>query len=406
MEESYHVIDKKDSQKIEEYLLKNAQYLLPIVELIEGSRVVIDELIAVMGRASIEAVLSLSAQGIAGEKHQGKKGGEIYWHGSQKSTVRLSDRKLKVEKPRLRKKSQGKGGEVEIPAFSAINSSDHMGERILDTLMRNVSVRNYGHIITEMAETVGVSKSNISREFIEASAKELESLMSRRFDDTDLLVIYIDGIAYGDYHVIGALGVDITGEKHVLGVVEGATENGASATSLLENLVERGVDPSRKYLFVIDGSKALRSAICKVFGARNYVQRCRNHKVKNVCDKLPKELSLQVKSVMKAAYKLPHKEGIAKLKKQVEWLEAHYPDAAGSLLEGLEETFTINRLELSPQLCRCLGTTNIIESPYSGVRRRTNRVSRWRNGKMLLRWVATAFLSAEKSFNCNSHYLC
>jgi len=404
MKESYHVVDKKDKQKIEEYLLKNAQYLLPMVELIEGSRVVIDELIAVVGRASIESVLTLSAQGIAGEKHRGKKGGEICWHGSQKSTIKMSDRKLKVDKPRLRKRDQGKGGEVEIPAFSAMNSSEQMGKRIFDTLMCNVSTRDYENVITEMAETVGVSKSNISREFIGASTRELESLMNRRFDDIEFLVIYIDGIVYGDYHVIGSLGVDITGKKHVLGVVEGASENGASATSLLENLVSRGIDPSRKYLFVIDGSKALRSAIDKVFGAKNYVQRCRNHKIKNVCDKLPDDLSDQVKSVMKAAYKLPYKEGISKLKKQAEWLEAHYPDAAGSLLEGLEETFTINRLELLPQLRRCLGTTNIIESPYSSVRRKTNRVSRWRNGKMVLRWVASAFISAEKNFNRISGY--
>jgi len=389
MKESYHIIDKKDSRKIKEYLEKNAQCLLPIVELIEGSQVVIDELIDVVGRASIEAVLHLSAQGIAGEKHRGKKGGDVYWYGSQKGTVRLSDRKLKVEKPRIRKKGQGKGGEIEIPAFSAINSKDHMGEHILDAMMRNVSTRNYGHVITEMADTVGVSKSSVSREFIEASAKELEGLMERRFEDIELLIIYIDGMVFGDYHVIGVLGVDIVGEKHVLGIVEGATENGASATSLLEDLVSRGVDPSRRYLFVIDGSKAIRSAIDRVFGKYNYVQRCRNHKVKNVCDKLPDDVANNVKAVMKAAYLLPWEKGMAKIKKQAEWLEVHYPDAGKSLLEGLEEIFTINRLGLTKKLSRCLGTTNIIENSNSGVRMRTRRVGRWKNGKMLLRWVAS-----------------
>lgn len=152
--------------------------------------------------------------------------------------------------------------------------------------------------------------------------------------------------------MICAVGVDLDGKKHVLGMVEGASENGASATSLLEDLVERGVDPSRKYLFVIDGSKALRSAIRKVFGPKSPVQRCRNHKVKNVCDKLPDELAQQVRSVMKAAYKLPWKEGISRLKQQAAWLEIQYPGAAASLLEGLEETFTINRLELPASLRR------------------------------------------------------
>lgn len=161
--------------------------------------------------------------------------------------------------------------------------------------------------------------------------------------------------------------------------------------------MERGLDPSRRYLFVIDGSKALRAAIDKVFG-KNPVQRCRRHKVGNVCSRLPDELADQVKSVMKAAYRLPWKEGMARLKKQAEWLEGLHPDAAASLREGLEETFTINRLELSSSLRLCLGTTNIIESPHSGVRVRTGRVSRWKDGKMVLRWVASAFLETEKNF--------
>ena len=214
MGRSYRIIDRKDNKKLTEYLIENGQLLMPMVELIEASRLAIDELIDVLGRASIEAVLQLSAMSI------------------------------------------------------------------------------------------------------EQSAKELERLRERRFDDIELLIIYLDGLVFSEHHVICAVGVDVDGKKHVLGLVEGASENGASATSLLEDLVERGVDPSRKYLFVIDGSKALRSAIRKVFGAKSPVQRCRNHKVKNVCDKLPDELALQVKSVMKAAYKLPWKEGISRLKQQ------------------------------------------------------------------------------------------
>jgi len=398
MGRSYRIIGCKDKKKLTEYLIENGQLLMPMVELIEASRLAIDELIDVLGRANIEAVLQLSAMSVAGEKHQGRKGGPIGWHGTQSGTVKLSERKVRVRKPRLRRKGQGEGAEVEIPAYEAINGGSRMGERILEILMRNVSTRSYRHVIPEMAETVGVSKSNVSRQFIEQSAKELERLRERRFDDIELLIIYLDGLVFSEHHVICAVGVDVDGKKHVLGLVEGASENGASATSLLEDLVERGVDPSRKYLFVIDGSKALRSAIRKVFGPKSPVQRCRNHKVKNVCDKLPDELAQQVRSVMKAAYKLPWKEGISRLKQQAAWLKVHYPGAAGSLLEGLEETFTINRLELPASLRRCLASTNIIESPYSGVRMRTRRVSRWKNGTMVLRWVTSAFLAAEKSF--------
>jgi len=398
MKKNYRIAGKGDTRKMAEFLASKGELLLPLVELIESSRMAVGELIDLLGRASIEAVLRLSAQGVAGEKHQGRKGGDIRWYGAQPGTVYLSDRKLRVNKPRLRKKGQGKGAEVEIPAYEAINSGEGVSRRMLEILMHCVSTRSYGEVIPEMAQTVGISKSAVSREFIEASEEELRKLCERRLDEVEFLVIYLDGMVFGEHHVIGAVGVDTDGNKHVLGLVEGASENGASVTSLLESLVERGLEPSRRYLFVIDGSKALRSAISRVFGNRSLVQRCRAHKVRNVSGKLPEDLKDQVISVMKAAYKLPWKEGLAKLKKQTEWLLVHHPDAAASLLEGLEETFTINRLDLSPSLRRCLGTTNIIENPHSGVRMRTRRVSRWRNGKMVLRWAASAFLATEKNF--------
>lgn len=396
MNSSYQIVDRKDSQGFARYLAKNGQLLLPLVELLEASRMAVDELIDVLGRASIEAVLQLSAAGVAGERHQGRKGGSIGWHGSQEGQVSLSDRKLRVRKPRLRRKGPGPGKEVEIPAYQAMQNG--LGSRLLEILMHNVSTRNYRRVIPEMAESVGISKSSVSRQFVEESAQALERLAARPLDLLELLIIYLDGLVFGDHHVIGAVGVDAQGRKHVLGLASGASENAASATSLLEDLVARGVDPARHYLFVIDGSKALRSAINRVFGAANPVQRCRHHKIKNVCDQLPKELSDQVKSVMKTSYQLPWQEGMAKLNKQAQWLETHYPGAAASLREGLDETFTINRLELSATLRRCLGTTNIIESPHAGVRLRTNRVSRWQDGHMVLRWVAAAFLETEKNF--------
>jgi len=158
------------------------------------------------------------------------------------------------------------------------------------------------------------------------------------------------------------------------------------------------VDPKAKRLFVIDGAKALRTAIHKVFGPQHPVQRCRNHKIRNVCDRLPEEQKEQVKAAMRASYKLEAKEGMRRLRKLVEWLEQESPAAANSLREGLEECFTINRLGLPSSLHRCLATTNVIESPQSGVRMRTRRVCRWRNAAMVERWVAASFLATEKNF--------
>jgi transposase-like protein len=366
----------------------------------------VEELIDVAGRATIEAVLTLSAQELAGPKHPGKRAGNaIGWHGQQNGVVSLAERKLRISKPRLRRKGKhrkgqdrGKSTEVEIPAYAAMQTHSRIGGRMLDILMRGVSTRNYREVLPEMAETVGVSKSTISREFIEASGKALQELAERRFDDTDILIVYIDGIVFSGHHVIAAIGVDNEGHKHVLGLRDGASENATVCTALLEDLVERGVKPGRRRLFVIDGSKALRKAIDAVYGQENPVQRCRNHKRKNVLDHVPDSMKDTVKATMNAAYRLDSEKGMARLEELAKMLEVPHPSAAASLREGLAETFTVNRLGLPGALRRCLCTTNVIESPNSGIRRRTGRVSRWKDGSMVLRWVASALLETEKSF--------
>jgi putative transposase len=194
------------------------------------------------------------------------------------------------------------------------------------------------------------------------------------------------------------VGVDLEGHKHVLGIAAGASENQAVAKELLEDVVRRGLKTDRKYLFVIDGSKALRAAIDAVFGVENPVQRCRQHKIENVMGYLPDHLKDQTKAAMRAAFRLSAREGMARLEKQAEWLEREYPSAATSLREGLVEMFTVNRLGLSPSLSRCLVSTNVIESPHSGVRLRTRKACRWRDGKIVLRWAAAALLVTEQNF--------
>jgi putative transposase len=398
MKRAYQISNRGDSRALSEFLARDGQLLLPMLDLIEQSALAVDDLIDVMGRATIEAVLLLSAEEVAGPRTPGKKGGEVCWYGRQDGVVTLSDRKLRVIKPRLRTKGRGAGGEVPVPAYEAMQRDARLVERLRDILMRGVSTRKYKEVLPQMAQTVGISKSSVSREFIEASEAQLKALCERRFDGVDLLIIYIDGQVFGEHHVLTAIGVDSQGYKHVLGVVEGASENAAAATALLEDLVARGVKPERRRLFVIDGSKALRKAINAVFGARNPVQRCRAHKVRNVVGYLPEPLKDQVKAAMRAAFRLDANEGIARLEQQARWLDTQCPSAAASLREGLKEMFTVNRMGLSPSLRRCLTTTNLIESPHSGARLRTRRVTRWHDGAMVLRWAATALLDAEQRF--------
>lgn len=378
---------------------KDGQLLAPMLELITSGKAVVDQAIDVMGRATIEAVLRISAAEVAGQPHQGRKSTSgITRHGWQGGIVPLSDRTLRVKRPRLRHRR----GEEELPAYTALKSHPGAGAKVLDTRLKGVNTRNYRGVIREMADTAGVSESQVSREFVEQSEKTLEDLLARRFDTMNMVAIYIDGIILGSgqrkHHVLTAPGVDESGRKHVLGLREGASENAAVVKALLEDLVERGIAPGVQRLFVIDGSKALRAATDAVYGADQPVQRCRIHKIRNVQDHLPENKARYATLVLRAAFRMEdHGRAMGKIRDLARELGDEWPGASGSLLEGLDELFTVNRLGLPPSLRRSRATTNIIESPQSTVRRRTNKVDRWRDGSMALRWAAASFVEAEKT---------
>lgn len=398
MTREYQIMGRSARAGLRRFLAREGATLVPMVELIEQGRLAVEELVGELGRAALEAVLLVSAEGVAGPPHPGRAGSAIRRHGQQGGVVALGAQRVRVEKPRLRRKGGGEGAEVAVPAYAAMQSDDGLQARLLAILLRGVSTRNYRQVLPEMAGQCAVSRSAVSRQFADASAQALQRLCERRFDEVDLLIIYLDGKQLGGHQVVCAVGVDVEGRKHVLGLAEGATENAVVVKGLLEDLVERGVKPGRQRLFVIDGSKALRKAIDEVYGKHNPVQRCQVHKRKNVLGYLPQELQAQTAAALKAAWKLEPKEGMARLRTQIAWLEREHPQAAASLGEGLEETFTINALGVSAMLRRCLATTNLIESSLSGVEKRTGRVTRWRDGEMALRWAAAAALETEKSF--------
>lgn len=279
-----------------------------------------------------------------------------------------------------------------------MRSDGRLAARMLEILIPGVSTRCYEQILPEMAGTVGVSKSQVSRATIEARERLLDDLAGRDFSGLDLLAVWIDGIQLGPYHVICAAGVDDKGRKHVFGLREGATENAEVATALLVDLAGRGVASKRRRLFVIDGALAPRKAVDLVFAVGTPMQRCRNHKLRNVLGHLPQDQHDQARSTLKAAFKLDGKEGTAQLQKYATWPGWDWPSAAGSLREGLDEMFTINRLGLPSELRRCLGTTNLIDNGHSALRDRVRWVKYWRNGAMALRWAAVAFDAVSKGF--------
>ncbi len=340
------------------------------MELLNTAETAIDNLIDVMDRATIEAVLLMSAAEVAGPRQQVKKTDrDVVYNGSQQGRVKLKDRPIQVQKTRLRRRkstkdgTDGLPGEVEIPAYATINAGgDRLAARMLEILIGGVSTRRYASVITEMADTVGVSKSQVSRNTIEAGAEVLKVLAEKTFHNVELLAVWIDGIQLGQWHVVCAVGVDPEGNKHVLGIREGATENAEVVKSLLQDMVARGLDPKQRRLIILDGAKALQAGVKAVFGDDAKVQRCRNHKMRNATGHLPKDQEAQARSTLRAAFKLGAKEGRKKLEQYAGWLEKDWPSAAASLRECLDELFTIDEFDLPPQLKRCLGTTNIIDN--------------------------------------------
>jgi putative transposase len=387
---------KESAAVIEQFCKANGQILLPIVDMIQSASQVVDSVVHEIGVKTLELILALSAEQVAGPRTPGKASGDIRHYGSQRGRVQLADRKVRVKRPRLRHKTKG---EVPIPAYEALRKNQALSQYMLGALMRGISTREYHEVLPKMAETVGVSRSAVSRQAMEASIEQLKQLQERRWDQVEILVIYIDGQRFAEHHIVSAVGVDLEGHKHVLGIACGATENAAAVKQLLTGLRDRGLPTERKYLFVIDGAKALHTAIEEVFGHQQEVQRCRNHKLENVMNELPKEQQEQTRRLMRATFKLTSaEEGEKRLEQIARQLEYDYASAARSLREGMQEMFTLQRLQIPASLHKCLATTNLIESPHSGVRKRTRNVCRWRDADMAERWAASAWLLTEKHF--------
>ena len=375
-------------------LMANPQAALPLLSMIGQAQLSIEDLLGRMSRQFVEQLLMMAAESVAGPKHPGRSAGKVRWHGSQGGLVNLGTSKLKVTRPRLRDRT----GEVLLPGYAALAGDDALSRRIADVLTCNVSTRKYTRVMYRCADEMGISRSAVSRHFIKESAQALAKLMDRDFSKADLVAIYVDGIIMAGHHLIAAIGVDATAAKHMLGIVCGSSENAKVVKDLLGSLAQRGVDMNLPRLWVIDGSKALRSGIEQFCAEAACVQRCRIHKIRNVAERLPKAKAAQTRWVMTQALKGDADAGIQKLKAHAKHLKAQHPDAAASLLEGLEELFTINRLGVTGELARCLATTNVIESPNSVVRRVSARVTNYRDADMAMRWAAAGFLEAEKAF--------
>jgi putative transposase len=232
----------------------------------------------------------------------------------------------------------------------------------------------------------------------------MKSWMATDLSGLDLLVVQVDGIHITEHLVlVAAIGIDGEGIKHPLGLMEGATENAAVVQALIDNLVARGLDPARPRLFIIDGSKALCTAIRRTFGRHTPIQRCQIHKARNIMGRLAPALHASVRRVLRQAWEMDDAEQAEKLIRNLaRRLERDAPGVSQTLLvtllEGLDEILTVIRLGLPTELRRSLACTNIIENMMGTVRRVSRNVKRWRLASMALRWTAAAMQEAKKGF--------
>jgi transposase-like protein len=293
---------------------------------------------------------------------------------------------------------------VALATYRHFADRDPLSRVVMERMLAGVSCRRYGRTGEPVGEEVdqiarGVSRSAISRTFIERTREALGELMSRRLEDVRLAVLMLDGIELKGRTNVVALGITTDGVKIPLGLWEGSTENAAVATALLSDLIERGLDASQGVLCVLDGSKALRKAVRDVLGQRSPVQRCIRHKERNVLDHLPERDRALVRRRLRQAWAdTDHARAFDRLEQLAGELERSHPGAAASLREGMVETLTLTRLGIGGQLKRTLASTNPIESMIECVRRSARNVKRWSSGEMALRWTAAGMLEAERQF--------
>jgi putative transposase len=348
------------------------------------------------GLALMQTVMEEEVRHLAGERHQQHEGRRAHRWGKEDGYCVVDGQKVPIRKTRLRTPDKR---EQRLGSYELFQRSGPLQAGVWDKMMRGLSTRNYGAVVKDFHNAYGVEKSAVSENFIEASREKVKQLMERPLGELRLCAVMIDGTPFKDRQMIAALGIGCDGTKTVLGIREGATENTAVVSSLLSELVERGLDFSTPLLYVLDGGKALAAAVRKHAGEAAFLQRCQVHKKRNVVDHLPDEHKADVRRKMQNAYAMAE---YADAKRALEQLHRELmdlnPSAARSLEEGMEETLTVHKLRVPDQLRRTLCCTNVIESAFSIVETVCRNVKRWRDGDHIERWVGSGLLVAERQF--------
>jgi putative transposase len=348
-----------------------------------------------IGMMAVAEQLEEEVVRLAGEKYS-RQGGLPGYHrwSSEERSIYLADQKLRIPIQRVRNSNANK--EVALETYKLLKHPRNTDEGVLRRILFGLSCHNYEACSEAVPEAFGLSPSTISRRFIEVSSRKLKELMERDLSEYDLIALFIDGKSLAEDEMIIAMGVTVSGEKIPLGFIQAASENERVLKEFLTSLLERGLTIKEGILCIIDGAKGLRSALRKVFQDKALIQRCQWHKRENVVSYLPKSLQPQWRRKLQQAYEKPtYEEAKIALNRLKPELKLINESALASLEEGFEETLTLHRLGLFPQLGISLKTTNCIESVMASVEEYTGKVDYWKNSSQKHRWMASALLEIE-----------
>jgi transposase-like protein len=347
-----------------------------------------------MMRELMNSIIEGEIEALAGSRHERT---EAHRWSSAPGYVVAGGAKVKVQRPRLRDKATKK--EIDLSSYKKFQEDGPWQQSVMNRMIAGVSSRNYEKTVEELTGKYGISKSTISRKTIKGTAERLKALLERPLANLDIVVLAIDGVHIGKTVQIVAIGIDSSGNKHVLGFRQGATENATVTLELVKELAHRGLDTTKPMLVLVDGSKALHSGLRKFFGIHGIFQRCQLHKRRNVCEHLPKKYQAHYDRQIEAAYSMKtYEDAKSALIRVVVELDRLNESAANSLREGMEETLAVHRLGLPDILRKTLSSTNIIESTFSIGRDVMHNVKRWSTNNQVHRYLGTALSEAENKF--------
>ena len=354
-----------------------------------------DAMMKEMGRMMAETIMYIEREEIAGPDYQPFSPDIRKW-ASQAGSVYIGDQKIRAEHPRVR----GRQGEIELKSYQKLKEPDGFSEELLMKVLRGMSCRKYSDTVVDTAQAFGVSASSVSQHIIAATAKQLEEFKERSLSAFNPFAIFLDTIHRSGEAFIVAMGIDTAGEKMPLGFWQGATENHEICEELLSDMERRGLVLSRKLIWVTDGGKGIIKALKERFGKKLIHQRCTIHKDRNIQRHLPKRYRKEAHRRFTTALEQNSYEDARQMLLDMEkWLRGINESAADSLLEASEEILTLHRLKIPALLRKTLHSTNPIESMFSMVRDAEGNIKRYRNSRMMQRWLASVLLYCEKRFH-------